>query len=228
MFTQSGKFINKTIFSAQKLFSQPKSGVFCALINEARQTIPLEMPDKENTFVLKANEQEYVIEAKDAAEMKSWLATIRYCMKSTPTSQNMPPLPQNINDSSNNTSLTNACHGGEAAGAQASSSSATTSDSTLNNSLNHNNTNNNNNVNSTNNNNQPELPPRRPESSGHFHLEEEDLLHDSDLTAMMSEYPWWVLCLFIFFCHSYCLVKFDSLVLIRLRIILPKNHDLNF
>lgn len=170
------------------MHSQPRSGVFCALINEARQTIPLEMPDKENTFVLKANDQEYVIEAKDATEMKSWLATIRYCMKTTPTSQ-LPPLP--LTDTSN-TSITNSSLIGDTASAlpnnaQPSSSSSTTAnahDATVNN-----NNHNNNNVNSTNN-NQPELPPRRPESSGHFHLEEEDLLHDSDLTAMMSEYPW--------------------------------------
>lgn len=160
------------------------------------------MPDKENTFVLKANDQEYVIEAKDANEMKSWLATIRYCMKSTPTSSQMPPLP--LNDTSN-TSLTNEAGGASSitSGSQQPTSStaantASTLDATLNSSIssssNNNNSNNiNNNVNSTssnNNNNQPELPPRRPESSGHFHLEEDDLLHDSDLTAMMSEYPW--------------------------------------
>jgi uncharacterized phage infection (PIP) family protein YhgE len=163
------------------------------------------MPDKENTFVLKAGDnQEYVIEAKDASEMKSWLATIRYCMKSTPNSQ----MPSSIADTS--TSLPNTSLHGEATNAAASSaiaqpSSSTTansSDTTANNNNNNNNNNSsttnnnsNNNVNSVNHNNsnQLELPPRRPETSsasGHFHLEEEDLPHDSDLTAMMSEYPW--------------------------------------
>nr|XP_022899703.1 SH2B adapter protein 1 [Onthophagus taurus] len=63
--------------------TKPKSGVFCALIVEARETTALEMPDHENTFVLKAdNNIEYVIEAPSTDEMRSWLATIRYCMRS--------------------------------------------------------------------------------------------------------------------------------------------------
>lgn len=62
---------------------QPKCGVFCALITEARETTALEMPDHENTFVLKAsNNMEFVIEAHDTDDMRSWLATIRYCMRS--------------------------------------------------------------------------------------------------------------------------------------------------
>ncbi|XP_049840557.1 SH2B adapter protein 2 isoform X2 [Schistocerca gregaria] len=67
---------------------KPKSGVFCFLITEARETTALEMPDHENTFVLKAeNNMEYVIEAHDTDDMRSWLATIKYCMRSPmPTS----------------------------------------------------------------------------------------------------------------------------------------------
>uniref|UniRef100_A0A182SZR9 PH domain-containing protein n=1 Tax=Anopheles maculatus TaxID=74869 RepID=A0A182SZR9_9DIPT len=65
---------------------KPRSGVFCFLITEARETTALEMPDHENTFVLKAgNNMEYVIEARDTDDMRSWLATIRYCMRSTQT-----------------------------------------------------------------------------------------------------------------------------------------------
>nr|CAD7593433.1 unnamed protein product [Timema genevievae] len=61
---------------------KPKSGVFCFLITEARETTALEMPDHENTFVLKAeNNMEYVIEAHDTDDMRSWLATIKYCMR---------------------------------------------------------------------------------------------------------------------------------------------------
>ncbi|XP_004519594.1 SH2B adapter protein 2 isoform X2 [Ceratitis capitata] len=68
--------------------TKPRSGVFCFLISEARETTALEMPDRENIFVLKAdNNMEYVIEAESAAEMHSWLATIRYCMRTPPTQQ---------------------------------------------------------------------------------------------------------------------------------------------
>lgn len=71
--------------------AKPRSGVFCFLITEARETTALEMPDHENTFVLKAdNNMEYVIEAHDTDDMKSWLATIKYCMRSAPTSQPPP------------------------------------------------------------------------------------------------------------------------------------------
>lgn len=66
---------------------KPRSGVFCFLINDARETTALEMPDHENTFVLKASDPaadhhvEYVVEAHDAESMKSWLSAIRYCMR---------------------------------------------------------------------------------------------------------------------------------------------------
>lgn len=33
---------------------------------------------------------EYVIEAHDSEDMRSWLATVRYCMRSAPTSQPPP------------------------------------------------------------------------------------------------------------------------------------------
>ncbi|XP_059487737.1 SH2B adapter protein 1 isoform X2 [Neocloeon triangulifer] len=69
--------------------SKPKSGVFCFLIAEARETRALEMPDRENTFVLRAeNNMEYIIEAHDADDMRSWLATIKYCMRTTSPDDN--------------------------------------------------------------------------------------------------------------------------------------------
>lgn len=51
------------------------------------------MPDHENTFVLKTeNNMEYVIEAIDTDDMRSWLATIRYCMRGSPTSSGVQEL----------------------------------------------------------------------------------------------------------------------------------------
>ncbi|XP_059217758.1 SH2B adapter protein 2 isoform X1 [Stomoxys calcitrans] len=68
--------------------AKPRCGVFCFLISEARETTALEMPDRENTFVLKAdNNMEYVIEAQSAEDMRSWLSTIRHCMRTPPTQQ---------------------------------------------------------------------------------------------------------------------------------------------
>lgn len=40
---------------------KPRSGVFCFLISEARETTELEMPDHENTFVLKVMNIQYCI-----------------------------------------------------------------------------------------------------------------------------------------------------------------------
>ncbi|XP_012280407.1 SH2B adapter protein 1 isoform X2 [Orussus abietinus] len=60
---------------------KPRSGVFCSTITEARETTALEMPDHENTFVLKTDNMEFVIEAHDSNDMRSWLATIKYCMR---------------------------------------------------------------------------------------------------------------------------------------------------
>ncbi|XP_033341988.1 SH2B adapter-like protein Lnk [Megalopta genalis] len=60
---------------------KPRSGVFCSAITEARETTALEMPDHENTFVLKTQNMEFVIEAHNSNDMRSWLATIKYCMR---------------------------------------------------------------------------------------------------------------------------------------------------
>ncbi|XP_053668668.1 SH2B adapter protein 2 [Anopheles marshallii] len=207
---------------------KPRSGVFCFLITEARETTALEMPDHENTFVLKAgNNMEYVIEARDTDDMRSWLATIRYCMRSTQTTSEpsdsvatdlittlstsmshggggaggIPStlvassgLATDVNNLSLNQSLTGTTGGtgtstigavsnalggtaipagtGTAANANATTTVTTAS--------------------------APELPPRRPDdrisSSSNFELTENDLdlshEHDTDLTALMREYPW--------------------------------------
>eukprot|EP00918_Siedleckia_nematoides_P100778 GHVU01220213.1.p1 GENE.GHVU01220213.1~~GHVU01220213.1.p1 ORF type:complete len:565 (-),score=39.90 GHVU01220213.1:765-2249(-) len=74
---------------------KPKSGVFCFLIKEARETTALEMPDHENSFVLKAdNGLEYVLEAPDSSEMRHWLSAIQFCMKPADGDEPMsPPRP---------------------------------------------------------------------------------------------------------------------------------------
>lgn len=178
---------------------KPRSGVFCFLITEARETTALEMPDHENTFVLKAdNNMEYVIEARDTDDMRSWLATIRYCMRSTPTSQ-LPPIADlnvttgSVTTTHNNNNSTSISHGGgggtTTGGGMSSSLANEVNNLTLNNQSA---------LNAVPTMMAPELPPRRPDdrisSSSNFELTEGDLepAHetDTDLTAMMREYPW--------------------------------------
>uniref|UniRef100_A0A182JH92 SH2 domain-containing protein n=1 Tax=Anopheles atroparvus TaxID=41427 RepID=A0A182JH92_ANOAO len=227
---------------------KPRSGVFCFLITEARETTALEMPDHENTFVLKAgNNMEYVIEARDTDDMRSWLATIRYCMRSTQTNSGGADVTVTDLNTSLSTSLSHgAASGGIGAGAgggggigaggggggggggagtggmsslatdvnnlslsqSASAANATppggvgataslTSSGTpgmtgtgVGNAAPNQSTG----LNAS----APDLPPRRPDdrisSSSNFELTENDLEQahetDTDLTAMMREYPW--------------------------------------
>nr|XP_027232347.1 SH2B adapter protein 2-like [Penaeus vannamei] len=68
-------------FYAPPKSMKPRTGVFCISINEARETTDLEMPDLRNTFVIKADSgNEWVVEAQDQEDMKTWLTTIvAYC-----------------------------------------------------------------------------------------------------------------------------------------------------
>lgn len=68
--------------------SKPKAGMLCLLVAEARETSALEMPDHENTFVLKADgigmnaaSQEYVVEVSDGDDLKAWILAIQSCMQ---------------------------------------------------------------------------------------------------------------------------------------------------
>ncbi|XP_059177089.1 SH2B adapter protein 1-like isoform X2 [Physella acuta] len=57
---------------------KPRTGLFCFLITEVRETTALEMPDRENTFVIKGEGTiEYVVEASDPQDLRSWLNEIK-------------------------------------------------------------------------------------------------------------------------------------------------------
>ncbi|XP_067932253.1 SH2B adapter protein 2-like [Watersipora subatra] len=62
--------------------AKPKAGLYCSMLNKCRETTALEMPDREHTFVLKAsnNTHDYVFEANNASDLRSWLGHIRQCM----------------------------------------------------------------------------------------------------------------------------------------------------
>ncbi|XP_076473034.1 SH2B adapter protein 1-like [Babylonia areolata] len=66
---------------------KPRTGLLCMLITEVRETTALEMPDRENTLVLKGNGPlEYVIEASDSTELRMWIQAIHHCIDPVPES----------------------------------------------------------------------------------------------------------------------------------------------
>lgn len=61
--------------------SKPKVSIPLTAIVEVRTTMPLEMPDKDNTFVLKVeNGGEYIMETIDSLQKNSWVADIQDCI----------------------------------------------------------------------------------------------------------------------------------------------------
>ncbi|KAM6904499.1 SH2B adapter protein 1 [Xenentodon cancila] len=58
--------------------SKPRLTVHCCSIVDVRSTTALEVPDKENTFLLQLEgSTQYVIETRDAVQMRAWLSDIR-------------------------------------------------------------------------------------------------------------------------------------------------------
>ncbi|XP_036944715.1 SH2B adapter protein 1 [Acanthopagrus latus] len=58
--------------------SKPRLTVLCCSIVDVRSTTALEVPDKENTFLLQLEgSAQYVIETRDAVQMRAWLSDIR-------------------------------------------------------------------------------------------------------------------------------------------------------
>ncbi|CAB1424406.1 unnamed protein product [Pleuronectes platessa] len=58
--------------------SKPRLTVPCCSIVDVRSTTALEVPDKENTFLLQLEASaQYVIETRDAVQMRAWLSDIR-------------------------------------------------------------------------------------------------------------------------------------------------------
>ncbi|CAM9104372.1 unnamed protein product [Lampetra planeri] len=67
--------------------SKPRLTVPCCSIVDVRSTTALEVPDKENTFLLQLDGlAQYVIETRDAVQMRAWLSDIRngICLRRGP------------------------------------------------------------------------------------------------------------------------------------------------
>ncbi|KAK7880555.1 hypothetical protein WMY93_032814, partial [Mugilogobius chulae] len=67
----------------------------CCSIVDVRSTTALEMPDKENTFLLQLDSSaQYMIETRDAVQMRAWLSDIRnaVCLSEQDESEGTGPL----------------------------------------------------------------------------------------------------------------------------------------
>ncbi|XP_053557688.1 SH2B adapter protein 3 isoform X2 [Bombina bombina] len=60
--------------------SKPKLHVPCCAVQEVRKCTRLEMPDNNNTFVLKVNTTEVIFEVGDDQQLNSWTSEIKACI----------------------------------------------------------------------------------------------------------------------------------------------------
>ncbi|XP_014238221.1 SH2B adapter protein 2 isoform X2 [Trichogramma pretiosum] len=154
--------------------TKPVYGILISSILEVRETTPLEMPDNENTAVLKTADKEIIIEAKDNPEIRHWIATIKYCIRET--------YGYYSDSFSHGTSMNLE---NERARANSASKSTRSAADQL-----------------DEHGNPPELPPRRARSNSNLELctsqQEIDRMNydtEMDLTTTLREFPWFHGCI---------------------------------
>ncbi|XP_023204783.1 SH2B adapter protein 1 isoform X1 [Xiphophorus maculatus] len=96
--------------------SKPRLTVPCFSIVDVRSTTALEVPDKENTFLLQLDgSAQYVIETRDAVQMRAWLSDIRnaICLSEQDDAEGVCPASLDVSGTPEiSESLSQVCYGG--------------------------------------------------------------------------------------------------------------------